>query len=129
MTECSILVVVDDPNIRAFVTAALTDEGYLVTTATNGAEALAEVGRAVPALMLLDLRRPVLDGWGVALALREQEPAFPLLVMTAAQDARRWSQEIGATSYLSKPFDLLDLLAEVERLCPPPTGSEPLGQA
>ena len=62
------------------------------------------------------MRMPVMDGWGFARALRERGIKLPILVMTAAQDARRWAQEIDAEGYLAKPFDLLDLLSAVERL-------------
>src|SRR5438477_317480 len=58
---------------------------------------------------------PVLDGWGFADALTARGLAVPVLVMTAAQDARRWAAEIAADGYLAKPFGLLDLLRAVVR--------------
>ncbi|HEV2126402.1 MAG TPA: response regulator, partial [Chloroflexota bacterium] len=90
--------------------------GYPVTTAGNGIEALAAVEREHPSLILLDMRMPVLDGWGFARQLRARGVHLPILVMTAAQDAGSWAEEIGAEGYLAKPFDLLDLLDEVARL-------------
>jgi CheY-like chemotaxis protein len=59
---------------------------------------------------------PVLDGWGVARELHRRASAIPTVVMTAAQDARRWAQEIGADAYLAKPFEIQDLMATLERL-------------
>lgn len=115
-----ILVVDDDPSIREVVTDFLDGEGYAVVTAANGAEALDMVERTAPAVILLDMRMPVLDGWGFAHALRERDLQPPVLVMTAAQDAHRWAQEIGAAGYIAKPFELLELLGEVERLRPGP---------
>ncbi len=109
-----ILVVDDDPSIRSTVVEILEMEGYPVECAANGAEALAAVERELPALVLLDMRMPVLDGWGFARALRERQIKLQILVMTAAQDARRWADEIGAQGYLPKPFDLPDLLDKVE---------------
>jgi DNA-binding response OmpR family regulator len=116
-----ILVVDDDPSILHTVAAILAMENYQVQTARNGAEALAAVERTRPWLVLLDMRMPVLDGWGFARALRERGLQLPILVMTAAQDTRRWAEEIGAAGYLAKPFDLMDLLNAVGQLFP---GSE-----
>lgn len=111
------LVVDDDPSIRLVVEAVLEDAGYTVRTATNGAEALAEVAAAPPGLVLLDMRMPVLDGWGFAAALREQGLRVPVVVVTAARDARAWADEIAADACLPKPFDLDDLLGTVRRFC------------
>ena len=111
-----ILVVDDDPSIRATVSEILELEGYPVETAADGAEALQAVERVRPALVLLDMRMPVLDGWGFARALRERGVELPIVVMTAAQNARTWAAEIRAAGYLAKPFDLLDLLTTVERV-------------
>lgn len=111
-----ILVIDDDPAILATVADILSDEGYSVRTAGNGAEGLEAVEQQRPTMILLDMRMPVLDGWGVARALRERGLAVPLVVMTAAQDARRWGQEVGAAHTLAKPFDLVDLLTVVEQI-------------
>lgn len=113
-----ILVIDDDPAILTTVVDILNDEGYVVRTATNGREGLAALEQQLPALILLDMRMPVLDGWGFVRALRERELEVPLAVMTAAQDARQWAHEVGATGFLAKPFDLVELLALVEQLAP-----------
>jgi CheY-like chemotaxis protein len=111
-----ILVADDDRAILATVSDILTMEGYPVVTALNGAEALRQIEEARPALLLLDMRMPGLNGWDVVRTLRGRGIAVPVLVMTAAQDARRWAEQIGADGYLAKPFDLDDLLVAVERL-------------
>ena len=111
-----ILVVDDDSALRQTVAAILVDEGYPVEEAADGAEALEAVERRRPSLVLLDMRMPVLDGWSFARALRERGIRVPIIVMTAAQDARRWAEEIEADDWLAKPFELLDLIAAVERL-------------
>lgn len=116
MHDASILVVDDDASIRSTVSEILDLEGYPVETAADGAEALRAVERSCPALVLLDMRMPVLDGWGFARELKDRGIRLPILVMTAAQNARRWAQEIGAEGYVAKPFELLDLLEAVERL-------------
>ena len=113
MTAGTILVVDDDPAILSTVADILEFEGYKVEVAANGAEGLRVLERVHPKLVLLDMRMPVLDGWDFARALRERGIILPILVMTAAQDAHRWAQEIGAAGYVSKPFELLDLLAAV----------------
>lgn len=116
--ESPILVVDDDPAILETVSEVLEFEGYPVATATNGCEGLDAVERVQPRLVLLDMRMPVLDGWGFARVLKERGIKLPILVMTAAQDARGWAQEIGAAGFIAKPFDLTDLLSAVESVGP-----------
>jgi urea transport system substrate-binding protein len=116
VTNGRILVVDDDRAILDTVAEVLDLEGYPVECAANGAEALERVESHRPRLVLLDMRMPVLDGWGFARALRDRGVDLPIVVMTAAQDARRWADEIGAAGYLSKPFELVDLLTAVEQL-------------
>jgi CheY-like chemotaxis protein len=110
-----ILIVDDDPSILSTVSDILEFEGYPVATATNGAEALDALDKVHPGLILLDMRMPVLDGWGFARELKDRGVVLPILVMTAAQDASRWAQEIGADGYLAKPFQLMELLTAVQR--------------
>lgn len=117
MTQCSVLVVDDDPTIQATVADILDLEGCQVARADNGKEALALLERCRPDLILLDMRMPVMDGWAFARAVQERGWHLPIVVMTAARDARRWATEIGATDYLDKPFDLDDLLTIVARYC------------
>lgn len=110
-----ILVVDDDPSLLEVLSLVLSSEGYRVTTAKNGAEALQQIEQVQPALVLLDMRMPVLNGWEFAARLHERGITLPIVVMTAAQDAHRWAEEIGATGYVPKPFDIGDLLAAVEQ--------------
>jgi CheY-like chemotaxis protein len=113
-----ILVVDDDRSILMTVHEILDMEGYPVVAVSDGAEALRRAEEVRPSLVLLDMRMPGMNGWEVAQHLRERGIAVPILVMTAAQDARLWAEQIGAAGFLSKPFDLDDLLAAVERLRP-----------
>ena len=115
----TILVVDDEADIRAMVSEFLMSEGYGVWPAKNGAEALAVLDRAWPSLVLLDMRMPVLNGWEFARALVDRRLPLPVVVMTAAVDGQSWADQIGAAGCLSKPFDLAELLASVERLVPP----------
>jgi CheY-like chemotaxis protein len=106
-------VVDDDPSIVEIVTEILRSEGHEVVSAENGAVALAKVNGE--ALVLLDMRMPVLDGWGFARQFRAAGKRSPIVVMTAAENARRWADEIGADGYLAKPFEIDALIAAVER--------------
>ena len=115
MPESPILVVEDDDTIRMTVAECLEMEGYEVTTATNGAEALDILEQTRPALVLLDMRMPVLDGWAFARAAADRGLSLRILVMSAAADARRWAQEIGARGVVAKPFELDELLRAVAR--------------
>ncbi len=120
MRNGPVLVVDDDLSILTTVAELLDLEGYPVRTATNGAEALECVKDTEPCLVLLDMRMPVLDGWSFARKLREWGRALPIVVMTAAQDARQWAEEVDALGFVAKPFDLVDVLDAVERVCGPP---------
>ena len=110
-----VLVVDDDASIREAVRDVLESAGIAVETAANGADALEKVSRHRPRLVLLDMRMPVLDGWGFASALQERGLALPVVVMTAAADATRWADEIGAIGVVAKPFGVAELVSAVHR--------------
>jgi CheY-like chemotaxis protein len=114
MPEVRVLVVDDEPDIRATVSAMLEIEGYDVAEAVNGAEALAVVEASPPDVILLDMRMPVLDGWGFAAEMRRRGHRIPIVVMTAARDAAHWAAEIAATAFVSKPFGYDDLIRAVQ---------------
>jgi two-component system, chemotaxis family, chemotaxis protein CheY len=110
------MVIDDDEAIREFVSWVLSDDGYEVVTANHGAVALGMLERWHPDVILLDMRMPVMDGWEFSRAYREMDNSHaPIVVLTAARDAADSADEIGADGYLSKPFDLLDLLDVVRR--------------
>ncbi len=119
MPELRVLVVDDEADIRATVSAMLEIEGYDVDEAANGADALQAVEQRPPDLILLDMRMPVLDGWGFASELRRRGHRTPIVVMTAARDAARWAREIAAAAFVAKPFGMDDLIAAVEEARPP----------
>jgi CheY-like chemotaxis protein len=110
-----VLVVEDDPHIRQMVADFVADEGHPVAAARHGGVALALIAAGGhPALVLLDMRMEPVDGWAFAAAYRALPgPHAPIVAMTAASDARRWGQEIEADAFLSKPFDLDELLTVV----------------
>lgn len=118
MPNVRVLIVDDEPDIRATVSAMLEIEGYDVAEAANGAEALQAVQDHLPDVILLDMRMPVLDGWGFAAELRRRGHHTPIVVMTAARDAAHWAAEIAATAFVAKPFGFDDLITAVEGVAP-----------
>jgi len=117
LTRCAVLVVDDDPVIVATTVELLAFEGYPVQTATNGAEALEEVERHRPDIVLLDMGMPVMDGWSFVRELHARHIDLQILVMTAARDAQASADAIQAQGFLPKPFKLDQLLTQMERLC------------
>ena len=110
-----VLVVDDDPSILDTVSSILTSEGFQVMAANGGQQALGLLSSWHPTLVLLDMRMPIMDGWAVASAMRESGSRVPIVVMTAAESAKKWADEIGAAGHLAKPFLLEDLISCVER--------------
>jgi CheY-like chemotaxis protein len=111
-----VLVVDDEQAIREFLDDILTGEGYQVSTASNGQEALTHLATAQPDLVLLDIMMPVLDGREVLRRMRA-DPTLSrvaVLVMSAAADPGPLAG--GFDSFLPKPFDLDRLLSAIEEL-------------
>jgi DNA-binding response OmpR family regulator len=117
--SCDILVVDDDPYIRSTVSVILEEAGYSVVTAENALEAAHAIARTPPKVVLLDIRMPGLDGPQLARDLRARNVQSKILVMTAARNAQRYALELEAEGYIEKPFEIDELQAAVERLCPP----------
>lgn len=114
--EKVILVVDDDPDILEALSDILLAEGFAVRRARNGQEALARLSPAPPDLILLDLMMPVMDGWQFAHELRSLGYGTPLLVLSADQAVERHANQLLASAYLAKPFDLDELLGKVRQL-------------
>lgn len=116
-----ILVVDDDPSIRAMLVDLLLEEGYEVMEARNGAEALALVLRITPCAIILDLNMPVMDGPEFYREIRARGVASPVLIVSAI-NAVRAARELGAAAGLNKPFDLDDVVETVDALVRAPGG-------
>jgi two-component system, chemotaxis family, chemotaxis protein CheY len=111
-----IMVVDDDEAILDVVEWALEDEGYAVQRARDGAAALRLLESSSPALILLDMRMPGMNGWEFAAAYRAFDGRrAPFVVMSAAHDAGPVAAELGADGYLTKPFDVEEMLAVVRK--------------
>ncbi|WP_188275778.1 response regulator transcription factor [Streptomyces sp. CBMA152] len=113
-----ILVVDDEPEVRAAVEDGLAVEGYEVRGAADGLAALSEIGSWQPDAVVLDVMMPVLDGLAVCRQLRAMGDRTPVLVLTALDSVseRVDGLEAGADDYLVKPFALDELVARVRAL-------------
>jgi len=113
-----VLVAEDDRAVREALVRALQLEGYTVAAANNGAEALDAVRQAEPDVLLLDVSMPLVDGLTVCRVLRSEDNRLPVLMLTARTETidRVAGLDAGADDYLSKPFDLDELLARVRAL-------------
>jgi CheY-like chemotaxis protein len=114
----SVLIVDDDLDIRDSLAEVLEIEGYRVAKAKNGREALRmlQTGQR-PAVILLDLMMPVMNGWQFR-AAQASDPTIatiPVVVLTADSNAREKAAEIGAQAFLRKPLDLRTLLDTIGR--------------
>ena len=118
-----ILLVEDDAGIRQGIADFLALEGYAVDAVRNGEEALAYLRSGLPALLVVDLVMPVMNGPQLLARLREENLAagVPVAIMTAAMPVA--SALPPADAYLSKPFDLDELLAVVARHMGPPAAA------
>lgn len=117
-----LLIADDNPNIIAFLQPALEREGYTVTAAADGAEALYRWETEHPALILLDIEMPEPNGLAVCRKIREAGDAVPILFLTVRDSVSdlELGFTLGASDYISKPFDIRELLARVRARLPRP---------
>lgn len=113
----SILLVDDEPMIIDSLTYSLKREGFEVTTASDGAQALATFDALRPDLVVLDIRLPGVDGLEVCKRLRAKSPV-PIIMLTAlgTELDRVVGLEVGADDYLPKPFSFRELLARIRSM-------------
>jgi CheY-like chemotaxis protein len=119
-TRADVLVVDDDSDLREVIQAMLLVSGYEVRCARNGREAVEAFAEKRPAVVLLDMLMPVMDGWQCARELRMRYgSSVPIVVVTAAEHARARADQVGdVNDVLSKPFEMDDLLRVVGRYAP-----------
>lgn len=111
-----VLVVDDDDDLADAVRQALRDAGHSVATVRHGAAALELVKHIEPELILLDLSMPIMDGWSfVAQYRRTARHGARLVLLTGNASASEITRTLGADGYITKPFEMKDLLAVVER--------------
>lgn len=126
-----VLVVEDEIDIRRFIGLNLELEGYSVAMAEHGLEALERIAERRPDVILCDLSMPVMCGQELQMRLLELDLHLPIVFMSAGYAAGTEAQRLGAAGYLSKPFELDQMLSLVagfagrpERGCPSPVSSE-----
>jgi CheY-like chemotaxis protein len=116
-----ILVVDDDADTRDLVDMLLERAGYARAVAASGEEAVQLLEQQTPALIVLDLNMPGMDGWSVAALVRKHEKTarIPILVITGlTQNVENAARRAGATAFVLKPIDAKRFVKEVRRLCP-----------
>lgn len=115
-----VLVVEDEDNIATALEFLIMREGYAHDRVASGAEAMARIEATHPDLVLLDIMLPEVSGYEICHRIRTDPDLadVKVLMMTARGSAfeRRRGQELGADGFISKPFELKDLRAEVHRL-------------
>ena len=110
-----ILIVDDDQETLAVERAVLAEEGFSVREAHDGGEALVALEADPPAMIVLDIQMPGIDGPTFARELRIRLRHVPLVILTAAPDPKREADRCNAEAYLAKPFRAEELLKLVRR--------------
>ncbi len=113
----SVLVVEDEKNIAELLQLYLEKEGYAVTVAADGGQGLSKFRSIQPDLVLLDVMMPVMDGWQLCKAIRA-ESQVPIIMLTAKgeTDDKVQGLKTGADDYVTKPFEMKEVLARIEAL-------------
>ena len=119
----SVLVVEDDRNIAELLQMYLEKEGYAVTVAADGGKGLEKFRSIQPDLVLLDVMMPVMDGWAVCKTIRS-ESTTPVIMLTAKGelDDKIAGLKSGADDYITKPFEMKEVLARIEAVLRRSTG-------
>ncbi len=118
MNSALILVVDDEPHIVQLARMYLEQAGFRVMAASTGRQALQSIARHRPALVVLDIMLPEMDGFTVCRQLREKGDKTPVLMLTARDDDidKILGLELGADDYLTKPFNPRELVARVKAI-------------
>lgn len=113
-----VLVIEDEPDLLSVLSQSLREEGYAVDSASNGRDGLFKATGGHYDAIVLDVMLPGIDGWGVLQQLRTEGHKTPVLMLTARDSAkdRVKGLDLGADDYLSKPFELMELLARLRAL-------------
>ncbi len=116
--KSSILVVDDEDALRTVLSGELASEGYEVRTASDGDEAVTELGKGTFDLVLLDIKMPRMNGFEVLKHIKEKHAKTKVVMLTGFADLKNAieSKKLGADDFVSKPYDLVDLLTTIERV-------------
>jgi len=128
MADADVLVVDDDAEINDLVGSYVQIAGFNYRAALDAATALKSARKSIPALIILDLMLPDMDGFAVCKELRRDKmlASIPIVMLTAMnrEDTRKQAEECGAADYLTKPFDPEKLLATIRRHAQKPEGAK-----
>jgi len=119
MSEKSKILVVDDEEaLRTVLSSELVSEGYSVQDAGDGDEAIASLEKEKFDLILLDIKMPRVTGFEVLKHVKERYPQTKVVMLTGFADLKNAieSKKLGAEDFVSKPYDLVDLLTTIERV-------------
>ena len=108
-----VLIVDDDPTIVELIAEFLTEEGYPVRTASNGLEGWYQIELAPPAVLLLDMMMPIMNGPELAVRVRTANYTFPIVAIAATPQLAKPLLALEGTMFIEKPFDLGVLLTVV----------------
>ena len=113
-----ILVVDDEDAFRTVLSGELGNEGYDVKAAADGDEAIAEIEKTQFDLVLLDIKMPKMNGFEVLKYIKEKHAKTRVVMLTGFADLKNAieSKKLGADDFVSKPYDLVDLLTTIERV-------------
>lgn len=111
-----ILIVDDDVTVLESLGGVLRGEGYRVSLAGSGAEALRQFEQRSPDLVLLDINMPGMDGWTTFQAMEKAKPLLPVIVLTARPNQYPSANRLGIDAFMEKPLDLPCLLEAIDRL-------------
>ncbi|MCC6398144.1 MAG: response regulator [Bacteroidetes bacterium] len=116
--KSTILVVDDEEALRSVLSNELINEGYEVRTASDGDEAIAELDKTQFDLVLLDIKMPRVNGFEVLKHIKERPSRTKVVMLTGFADLKNAieSKKLGADDFVSKPYDLVDLLTTIERV-------------
>jgi DNA-binding response OmpR family regulator len=118
MSQRKILVADDEDLLRDALVSKLRGQGFDVSSAVDGEDAIAIMEREHFDLILLDLTMPKIDGFGVLQHVRQTHPSTKIIMLTGYGELKNaiHSKKLGADDFISKPFDYKDLLTTIDRL-------------
>ena len=115
----TIMIVDDEKDIVHALKTVMATHGFTVVTASDGHQAFKMLSSITPDLMIVDLTMPVLDGWRLAMKVRQEErfKKTPIIVLSALIDSQRDPEVYEPGSiYMTKPFDVFEILKKVKEL-------------
>ena len=113
-----LLLVEDNEMNRDMLSRRLQRQGYLVVCATDGEQAVNMAASESPALILMDMSLPVLDGWEATKRIKASQPTLPIIALTAhaMEGDERKARESGCDDYDTKPIELPRLIGKIQKL-------------